>query len=278
VNRSGAISQRHRARSRVDHVSTRCISRVRSKRTPATLARRSDGPPGQSSGSPSVVNDAPDHGSGARQRRIRGSGTSARRRLRLPLYPTNVVESGGLCKRQLTTSNSTQIESTIHRASPAVAAGALSRDTNRSSRDAERMVRSLPSSRARVARKRPPLRQPWNLVIVDHDIGARTGAIATIRSSPRCRRRNRSGCDGEDACQCATVIALFGRHPRLEGHRIFVESKDAIRSALEERSRGSPHHSIQPPARSGTGRRRSDPLCLGEGTSDAACSRTRLAS
>jgi len=115
---------------------------------------------------------------------------------------------------------------------------ALSKDTNRSSRDesgwalqlAEQVVHSLNG-------RLPPLPQPWNLVIVDDDVGgpypapSRDPLISSLRAGGVDLVVNGEGGDGTPPQ--STVIALFGDIRAWKGRPGYsAGAKEAVRTAL----------------------------------------------
>jgi hypothetical protein len=115
---------------------------------------------------------------------------------------------------------------------------ALSKDSNRSPRDesgwsiqlAEQVVHPMNG-------KLPPLPQPWNLVIVDDDVGgpypppSRDPLISSLRAGGVDLMVNGEGGDGSPAQ--STVIALFGDIRAWKGRPGYsATAKDAVRTAL----------------------------------------------
>jgi hypothetical protein len=113
---------------------------------------------------------------------------------------------------------------------------ALSRDTNRSGRDESGWAIQLAEQVVHMLRgKVPQLRQPWNLVIVDDDLG---GPYPPPSRDPLVSALRTAGIDlsvnGETPADGATVIALFGDIRAWKGRPGYSSwSKEAVRRALD---------------------------------------------
>jgi beta-glucosidase-like glycosyl hydrolase len=154
------------------------------------------------------------------------------------LYPTNVVESVRAVQKAIDDKqlDADRIHQSIERRRRWARWAALSRDTNRSSHDesgwsvqlAEQVVHPL---RGKV----PRLRQPWNLVIVDDDLG---GPYPAPSRDPLVSALRAGGIDlvvnGDGPADGATVIALFGDIRAWKGRPGYSSgAKEAVRRALE---------------------------------------------
>ena len=154
------------------------------------------------------------------------------------LYPTNVVESVRAVQKAIDDKqlDADRIHQSIERRRRWARWAALSRDTNRSSHDesgwsvqlAEQVVHPL---RGKV----PRLRQPWNLVIVDDDLG---GPYPAPSRDPLVSALRAGGIDlvvnGDGPADGATVIALFGDIRAWKGRPGYSSgAKEAVRRAVE---------------------------------------------
>jgi beta-glucosidase len=154
------------------------------------------------------------------------------------LYPTNVVESVRAVQKAIDDKqlDADRIHQSIERRRRWARWAALSRDTNRSSHDESGWSVQLAEQVVHMLRgKVPPLRQPWNLVIVDDDLG---GPYPPPSRDPLISALRVGGIDlavnGETPADGATVIALFGDIRAWKGRPGYSSgSKEAIRRALE---------------------------------------------
>ena len=154
------------------------------------------------------------------------------------LYPTNVVESVRAVQKAIDDKHldADRIHQSIERRRRWARWAALSRDTNRSSHDESGWSVQLAEQVVHVLRgKVPPLRQPWNLVIVDDDVG---GPYPAPSRDPLISALRVGGIDlavnGETPADGATVIALFGDIRAWKGRPGYSSgAKEAIRRALE---------------------------------------------
>ena len=201
------------------------------------------------------------------------------------LYPTNVVESVRAVQKAIDDKqlDADRIHQSIERRRRWARWAALSRDTNRSSHDESGWSVQLAEQVVHMLRGRlPPLRQPWNLVIVDDDLG---GPYPAPSRDPLISALRAGGIDlavnGETPTDGATVIALFGDIRAWKGRPGYSPgSKEALRSALEGKDPADRLIILTalPAARGGTGRRRPILCAWGRRSGDAASSRTGLAS
>src|SRR3954467_5413428 len=157
------------------------------------------------------------------------------------IYPSNVVESERAVAKAIDEKrlDAERIHQSIDRRRRWARWAALSRDANRPARDesgwaaqiAEQVVHSLRGKASR-------LPQPWNLVIVDDDVGGpypapsrepfisalRTGGVELL-----------TGDAPATSAPGATVIALFGDIRAWKGRPGFsAGAKEAVRRALQE--------------------------------------------
>ncbi len=131
------------------------------------------------------------------------------------LYPTNLVESVAAVQKAIDEKrlDGDKIRQSIERRRRWARWAALSRDTNRVGRDETGWSTQLTEQVVHMLRgKMPRLQQPWNLVIVDDDLG---GPYPAPSRDPFISALRTGGVDlvvnGEDAAgTAATVIALFG--------------------------------------------------------------------
>ena len=156
------------------------------------------------------------------------------------LYPTNVVDSERAVMKAIDDRrlDADRIHQSIERRRRWARWAALSRDTNRPSRDetgwathtAEEVIHTIRG-------KLPRLPQPWNLVIVDDDLGGpypapsreplitalRTGGVELVTG------------DAPQRDNGATVIALFGDVRAWKGRPGYSASaKETVRRTLQE--------------------------------------------
>jgi beta-glucosidase len=154
------------------------------------------------------------------------------------LYPTNVVESVRAVQRAIDDKvlDADRIHQSVERRRRWARWAALSRDTNRSGRDESGWAIQLAEQVVHMLRgKVPQLRQPWNLVIVDDDLG---GPYPPPSRDPLVSALRTAGIDlsvnGETPADGATVIALFGDIRAWKGRPGYSSwSKEAVRRALE---------------------------------------------
>lgn len=115
---------------------------------------------------------------------------------------------------------------------------ALSKDTNRSSRDESGWAIQLAEQVVHPMKGRlPSLPQPWNLVIVDDDVGgpyaapSRDPLISSLRAGGVDLAVNGEGGDGTPAS--STVIALFGDIRAWKGRPGYsATAREAVKTAL----------------------------------------------
>ena len=154
------------------------------------------------------------------------------------LYPTNVVESVLAVQKAIDDKvlDADRIHQSIERRRRWARWAALSRDTNRSGRDESGWAIQLAEQVVHMLRgKVPKLRQPWNLFIVDDDLG---GPYPAPSRDPLISALRAGGIDlsvnGETPADGATVIALFGDIRAWKGRPGYSSwSKEAVRRALE---------------------------------------------
>lgn len=154
------------------------------------------------------------------------------------LYPTNVVDSVRAVQKAIDDKllDADRIHQSIERRRRWARWAALSRDTNRSGRDESGWAVQLAEQVVHMLRgKVPQLRQPWNLVIVDDDIG---GPYPAPSRDPLVSGLRAGGIDlavnGEIPADGATVIALFGDIRAWKGRPGYSSgSKEAVRRALD---------------------------------------------
>ena len=154
------------------------------------------------------------------------------------LYPSNVAKSEEAVQRAIDENrlDAEKVHQSIERRRRWARWAALSRETNRPVRDesgwstqlAEQVVHMLRGSL-------PPLEQPWNLVVVDDDIGgpypapSRDPLISTLTSGGIQLAMNGGGMDPK-----ATVVALFGDIRAWKGRPGYsTNAKEAVRKALD---------------------------------------------
>jgi beta-glucosidase-like glycosyl hydrolase len=157
------------------------------------------------------------------------------------LYPSDVVASERAVKKAIDEKrlDGEAIQRSLERRRRWARWAALSRDSNRPSRDesgwsvnlAEQVVHPLGG-------KVPRLPQPWNLVIVDDDLGgpypapSRDPLISSLRAGGV--DLTGSGEGSQEAEAASTVIALFGDIRAWKGRPGYSPgAKAAVRSALE---------------------------------------------
>jgi len=158
------------------------------------------------------------------------------------LYPTDVVASERAVRKALDEKrlDADSIQRSLERRRRWARWAALSRETNRPTRDesgwsiqlAEQVVHPLSG-------KLPRLPQPWNLVIVDDDIGgpypapSRDPLISSLRAGGIDLSVKGEGTDRPVAG--STVIALFGDIRAWKGRPGYsAAAKESVRNALEQ--------------------------------------------
>jgi beta-glucosidase len=154
------------------------------------------------------------------------------------LYPTNVVESMRAVQKAVDDKelDADRIHQSIERRRRWARWAALSRDTNRSGRDESGWSSQLAEQVVHMLRgKVPQLRQPWNLVVVDDDVG---GPYPAPSRDPLVSALRTGGIDlvvnAEAPSDGATVIALFGDIRAWKGRPGYSSwSKETVRRALE---------------------------------------------
>jgi beta-glucosidase-like glycosyl hydrolase len=157
------------------------------------------------------------------------------------LYPSDLVTSEAAIRKAIDGKrlNADEINGSIERRRRWARWAALSNDSSRSTRDesgwsvqlAEQVVHSL---KGRI----PALPQPWNLVIVDDDIGgpypapSRDPLISSLRAGGIDLVVDGNGRDG--AAAPSTVVALFGDIRAWKGRPGYSPgAKQAVRAALD---------------------------------------------
>jgi len=155
------------------------------------------------------------------------------------LYPTDLAASEVAVRKAIDEKrlDGESIQRSLERRRRWARWAALSKDTNRSSRDesgwsvqlAEQVVYPLSG-------RLPRLPQPWNLVIVDDDIG---GPYPAPSRDPLISALRTGGVDlavdgkGDGAAAASTVVALFGDIRAWKGRPGYSPAaKEAVRSAL----------------------------------------------
>ena len=158
------------------------------------------------------------------------------------LYPSDVVASEQAVRKAIDDKrlDGDSIHRSLERRRRWARWAALSRETNRPTRDesgwsiqlAEQVVHPLNG-------KIPRLPQPWNLVIVDDDVGgpypapSRDPLISSLRAGGIDLRVKGEGSDIPDGG--STVIAVFGDIRAWKGRPGYSASaKESVRNALEE--------------------------------------------
>ena len=197
------------------------------------------------------------------------------------LYPSDVVASEQAVRKAIDDKrlDADSIQHSLERRRRWARWAALSKETNRPTRDesgwsiqlAEQVVHPLKG-------KIPRLPQPWNLVIVDDDVGgpypapSRDPLISSLRAGGIDLRIKGEGNDGPR--RWIHRDRAVWRHPRLErAARLFrrCEGSGTQRSLENAGSKERLDRSVQPSAtRRRAGRRCSDPVRVGRGSSDAA--------
>jgi beta-glucosidase-like glycosyl hydrolase len=155
------------------------------------------------------------------------------------LYPTNVVESVRAVQKAVDDKqlDADRIHQSIERRRRWARWAALSRDTNQSGRDESGWATQLAEQVVHMLRgKVPRLRQPWNLVMIDDDLG---GPYPAPSRDPLVSALRSGGIDlvvsGEAPVDGATVVALFGDIRAWKGRPGYSSwSKEAVHRALEK--------------------------------------------
>jgi beta-glucosidase-like glycosyl hydrolase len=157
------------------------------------------------------------------------------------LYPTDLAASEVAVRKAIDEKrlDSESIQHSLERRRRWARWAALSKDTNRSARDESGWSIQLAEQVVHPVNGRlPPLPQPWNLVIVDDDVGgpypapSRDPLISALRAGGVDLVVNGEGGDGTPAA--STVIALFGDIRAWKGRPGYsAGAKAAVRSALE---------------------------------------------
>ncbi len=160
------------------------------------------------------------------------------------LYPTNVVESVEAVQKAIDEKrlDGDRIHQSIERRRRWARWAALSRDTRRVGRDESGWSIQLAEQVVHMLRgKLPRLQQPWNLVIVDDDLGgpypapSRDPLISALRTGGVDLVVDGDGAGGTGA----TVIALFGDIRAWKGRPGYSSrSKETVRRTLEHARAG----------------------------------------
>ena len=157
------------------------------------------------------------------------------------LYPTNIVECERAVQKAIDDKrlDGDRIRQSVERRRRWARWASLSRDTSRVGRDESGWAIQLAEQVVHMIRgQMPPLEQPWNLVVVDDDLG---GPYPAPSRDPLISALRAGGIDvvlggiaGTDAGTGATVIALFGDIRAWKGRPGFSSSaKDAVRGTLD---------------------------------------------
>ena len=157
------------------------------------------------------------------------------------LYPSNVVESEQAVQRAIDENrlDGERIHQSIERRKRWARWAALSRETNRPARDESGWSTQLAEQVVHMLRgKLPTLEQPWNLVIVDDDLGgpypapSRDPLVSTLRSGGVDLVTNGESETGVETG--ASVIALFGDIRAWKGRPGYsAAAKESVRRAIE---------------------------------------------
>jgi len=160
------------------------------------------------------------------------------------LYPTNLAESMRAIQKAIDDKrlDGDKIHQSIERRMRWARWAALSRDTNRVGRDESGWSVQLAEQVVHMLRgKMPALRQPWNLVIVDDDLG---GPYPAPSRDPLISALRTGGVDLEvsgdgTASTGATVVALFGDIRAWKGRPGYSSwSMEAVRRAFQTATDG----------------------------------------
>src|SRR5438105_2116629 len=156
------------------------------------------------------------------------------------LYPANIAESERAVEKAIEEKQlgAERIHQSIERRRRWARWAALSRDTNRPARDESGWATHIAEEVVHTIRGKPPrLPQPWNLVIVDDDLGGpypapsrdplitglRTGGVELVTG------------DAPQRDNGATVIALFGDIRAWKGRPGYsAAAKETVRRTLQE--------------------------------------------
>ncbi len=157
------------------------------------------------------------------------------------LYPSNVIESERAVRKAIDENrlNGEKINQSIERRKRWARWAALSRDTNRPARDESGWSTQLAEQVVHMVRgKLPPLEQPWNLAIVDDDVGgpypapSRDPLVSTLRAGGVDLVMNGDSEAGGE--RGASVVALFGDIRAWKGRPGYSASaKEGVRRALD---------------------------------------------
>ena len=157
------------------------------------------------------------------------------------LYPTDLAASELAIRKAIDDKrlDAESIQHSVERRRRWARWAALSKDNHRSARDESGWAVQLAEQVVHPLRGRlPPLSQPWNLVIVDDDVGgpypapSRDPLISALRAGGVDLVVNGEGGDG--TAPLATVIALFGDIRAWKGRPGYsAAAKAAVRTALD---------------------------------------------
>jgi len=160
------------------------------------------------------------------------------------LYPTNLAESMRAIQKAIDDKrlDGDKIHQSIERRMRWARWAALSRDTNRVGRDESGWSVQLAEQVVHMLRgKMPALRQPWNLVVVDDDLGgpypapSRDPLISALRTGGVNLEVSGAGA----APTGATVVALFGDIRAWKGRPGYSSwSMEAVRRAFQTTTDG----------------------------------------
>jgi beta-glucosidase len=155
------------------------------------------------------------------------------------LYPSSVADSVSAVQKAIDQKrlDGDQISQSIERRRRWARWAALSRDTNRPARDESGWASQLAEQVVHLLRgKLPPLERPWNLIVVDDDLG---GPYPAPSRDPLISALRAGGIDlvtdGDPIPDTgATVIALFGDIRAWKGRPGYSSAaKETVRRALE---------------------------------------------
>src|SRR5207253_2958507 len=154
-------------------------------------------------------------------------------------YPSNIVESELAIRNAIDENrlDGEKVHQSIERRKRWARWAALSRDANRPARDESGWSTQLAEQEVHMVRgKLPAQEQPWNLVIVDDDVGgpypapSRDPLVSTLRAGGVDLAAN----GDSDAARGATVIALFGDIRAWKGRPGYSASaKAGVRRAFD---------------------------------------------
>ena len=155
------------------------------------------------------------------------------------LYPTNVVESVRAVKKAIDDKrlDADNIQRSLDRRNRWARWAALSKETNRPTRDESGWSSQIAERVVHMVRgKMPQLPQPWNLTIVDDDVGgpypapSRDPLVSALRSGGIDLILDANGAPNESG---STVVALFGDIRAWKGRPGYsATAKDSVRQAL----------------------------------------------